>query len=64
MPDCFIVCHEHPGIGTEPLTKLVILEIYDALAQSTRTGTPYQTRLTPPPADPSCCHRPQTASPA
>lgn len=37
-------------------TKRVILEIYDALAESTRTGTPYQTRLDPPPADPSCRH--------
>jgi hypothetical protein len=37
-------------------TKRVILEIYDALAESIRTGHPYQTRLDPPPADPECCH--------
>lgn len=37
--------------------KRILLEIYDALAESTRTGTPYPTRLNPPPADPSCCHQ-------
>ena len=37
-------------------TKRVILEIYDALAESIRTSKPYQTRLDPPPADPRCCH--------
>jgi hypothetical protein len=37
-------------------TKRVILEIYDAMAESIRTGHPYQTRLDPPPADPRCCH--------
>ena len=40
-------------------TKRVILEIYDALAESVRTGQPYQTRLDPPPADPRCCHPPR-----
>jgi hypothetical protein len=40
-------------------TKRDILEIYDALAESIRTGTPYQTRLDPPPADPRCCHPPR-----
>jgi hypothetical protein len=39
-------------------TKRVILEIFDALAESIRTGEPYQTRLAPPPADPRCCHPP------
>jgi len=37
-------------------TKRVILEIFDALADSMRTGKPYQTRLDPPPADVTCCH--------
>lgn len=37
-------------------TKRLILEIYDALAESTRTATPCQTLLNPPSADPSCCH--------
>jgi len=37
-------------------TKRTILEIYDALAEAMKTGTPYQTRLNPPPADPRCCH--------
>jgi hypothetical protein len=36
--------------------KLAILEIYDAMAEAMRTGVPYQTRLSPPPADPSCRH--------
>ncbi len=26
------------------------------MAEAIRTGKPYQTRLDPPPADPSCCH--------
>jgi hypothetical protein len=37
-------------------TKRVILEIYDALAKSIRTGQPYRTRLDPPPADPRVAH--------
>ena len=40
-------------------TKRVILEIYDDMQESIRTGKPYQTRLDPPPADPSCCHPPR-----
>ncbi len=40
-------------------TKRVVLEIYDALAESIRTGQPYQTRLDPAPADPRCCHPPK-----
>ncbi len=42
-------------------TKRVILEIYDAMQEANRTGTPYQTRLDPPPADPRCCHPPREA---
>jgi hypothetical protein len=34
-------------------TKRVILEIYDALQDSIRTGQPYQTRLDPPPGPPT-----------
>lgn len=37
-------------------TKRVILEIYDAMSESLRTGRAYQTRLDPPPADRQCCH--------
>lgn len=37
-------------------TKRTILEIYDALAESIRTGPSHQTHLNPPPADPRCCH--------
>ena len=40
-------------------TKRTILEIYDALAESIRTGQPYATRLDPPPADARCCHPPK-----
>jgi hypothetical protein len=40
-------------------TKETILEIYDALAEAQRTGTPYQTRLDPPPADPRVAHPPK-----
>jgi len=34
-------------------TKRVILEIYDAMQRSIRTGHPYQTRLDPPPGPPT-----------
>jgi hypothetical protein len=37
-------------------TKVVIIEIYDEMAEAARTGVPYQTRLNPPPADPSVAH--------
>jgi hypothetical protein len=33
-------------------TKRAILEIYDEMAEAMRTGTPYQTRLDPPPGPP------------
>ena len=39
-------------------SKRVILEIYDAMQEGIRTGQGYQTRLVPPPSDPSCCHPP------
>ena len=46
-------------------TKRVILEIYDAMAEATRTGAPYATRLDPPPADPRVAHPPKDpATPA
>lgn len=45
-------------------TKRIILEIYDALQVSIRTGKPYQTHLDPPPADPRCCHPPRPAEAA
>lgn len=32
-------------------TKLTVLEIFDAMGEAVRTGTPYQTRLDPPPGD-------------
>jgi hypothetical protein len=37
-------------------TKRVILEIYDAMTEAARTGTAYETRLNPPPADPRVAH--------
>lgn len=40
-------------------TKRAILEIYDAMAEATRTGNPYQTLLNPPPAYPSVAHSPR-----
>jgi len=40
-------------------TKETILQIYDALTEAMQSGTPYQTLLTPPPADPRCCHPPK-----
>jgi hypothetical protein len=37
-------------------SKRVILGIYDDMADAIRTGEPYTTSLTPPPADPSVAH--------
>lgn len=37
-------------------TKRVVLEVYDEIAAAKQAGRAYQTRLDPPPADPSCCH--------
>ena len=56
--------HDEKAHG-EYRTKRVILELYDALAESTRTATPYPTHLNPPLAHPSCCHSPrETESPS
>ncbi len=44
------------GQVTQPgtyITKDTILSIYDAMTESIRTGTPYQTRLDPPPGPPT-----------
>jgi len=40
-------------------TKRVILEIYDEMQHAIASGEPYQTRLDPPPADPSVAHAPR-----
>ena len=40
-------------------TKRVILQIYEAMHKSIRSGRPYQTCLDPAPADPPCCHPPR-----
>jgi len=40
-------------------TKRVILDIYDAMAEAKRTGKPYQTIVSPPPAHPSVAHPPR-----
>ncbi|HEX2854106.1 MAG TPA: N-6 DNA methylase, partial [Opitutaceae bacterium] len=45
-------------------TKEIILQIYDALEESIRSGQAYQTRLDPPPADLRCCHPPRFTVPA
>ena len=39
-------------------TKRVILEIYDEMQHAIRTSEPYETRIDPQPADPSCCSVP------
>jgi hypothetical protein len=43
-------------------TKETILQIYDALGDAMKTGQPYQTLLSPLPADPACCHPPKPAT--
>jgi hypothetical protein len=42
-------------------TKLLILEIFDALKAAIQSGVPYATRLDPPPADPRVAHPPKKA---
>jgi hypothetical protein len=42
--------------GGKYRTKDTILEIYDEMGEAARTGVQYQTRLNPPPADPSVAH--------
>ena len=37
-------------------TKRTVLDIYDEMGAAISAGASYQTRLLPPPADPSCCH--------
>ena len=40
-------------------TKLLILDIYDRMQEASTTGRPYETILSPPPADPSMAHPPK-----
>jgi hypothetical protein len=40
-------------------TKQMILKVYDAMAEATRTGKPFQTLLDPPAADPRVAHPPR-----
>jgi hypothetical protein len=47
--------YEERDLG-EFRTKRLVLEIYDEMAKARASGTAYQTRLSPPPADPSLCH--------
>ena len=55
--DTFPIVHrKDQEDGGDYRTRRVILENYDAIQEPIRTGQPYQTRLDPPPADPSCCH--------
>ncbi len=42
-------------------TKLMILHVYDAMAEAMETGEPYPTMLDPPPADPRVAHPPRDA---
>ena len=46
----FIVKRKDEQAYGEYLTRRVILDIYDAMQQAMKTGTPYHTRLDPPPA--------------
>jgi hypothetical protein len=55
-----IVRRKEESAHGEYRAKRVILEIYDAMAEAERSGSPYQTRLDPPPADPRVAHQPHT----
>lgn len=58
--DSYRILHDKDEeVFGEYLTKRLILEIYDEMAEAIRTGNPYQTRLDPPPADPRCCYPPK-----
>lgn len=37
-------------------TKEMLLLIYDEIQEAVRTGKEYQTKMSPPPSDPRCCH--------
>ena len=55
--DTFLgVEREDNTVHGEYRTKRVILEIYDEMALCSARGYEYQTRLSPPPADPSAAH--------
>lgn len=45
-------------------TKLVILEVYDAMQRAIDTGAAYRTILDPPPADPRVTHKSQEVAPS
>jgi hypothetical protein len=47
---------EENRFGGDRRTERTVLEIYDEMEVAISAGRPYQTRLTPVPADPSCCH--------
>lgn len=53
--------YEETDFG-EYRTKRLVLEVFDAITEAKRAGMPYRTRLDPPAADPSCCHRAQVAA--
>jgi hypothetical protein len=55
-----IVCRKDEDKWGTYRTKDTILEIYAALAESQRTGQPYQARINPPPADSRVAHPPRT----
>ena len=56
-----IVRRKDEAVHGDYRTKRVILEIYEEMAEAVRSGTPYKTRLDPPPAHPSVRHPATTA---
>jgi hypothetical protein len=58
-----IVKRKDEAAHDEYLTKRLILERYNSIAEAVKTGAPYQTILAPPPADPILCH-PESSRPA
>ena len=52
---------EESRFGGDRRTERTVLEIYDEMEAAISAGRPYQTRLTPVPADLSCCHSGQVA---
>jgi hypothetical protein len=56
MSTFFVTRKNDEKVHDEYRTKRVILEIYNAMAESVRSGKVYRTRLDPPPADPLMAH--------
>jgi hypothetical protein len=56
LPHLSVVRKRDEAQHGEYRTARVIVEIYDRMAEATRSGVPYAALLDPPPADPRIAH--------